>query len=310
MEKAMKLVPYFAGIVMASIFGLTFIFTKRALETLTPMVLLAYRFSIAAIIMTILNFFKIINLDYKDKPIKGVIALSIFYPAISFVFETIAVQYTTTSQAGIMVSLMPICVMLLGIAFLKERPTSMQKLFVFSSVVGVIITVIFSHNDEFANSIGIIFLIISVFSGSIQNVLSRKYSKHFTTVEITFAMVWIGAIFFTLISIIQGVLNNNLYESFILSMKSTNSLVSVLYLSILASVIAFFAMNYMLSKLPAVNASVFTNLATIISILAGIIIEKENFYWYQILGGFFIILGVWGTNYYGIKEEVKDNLIV
>jgi drug/metabolite transporter (DMT)-like permease len=307
MEKSKNLFPYFAGIIMSSIFGLTFIFTKRALETLTPMVLLAYRFSIAATIMTILFVLKKIKLDYKNKPIKGVLSLSIFYPAISFIFETIAMQYTSTSQAGIMVSLSPIYAMILSIVFLKEMPTLKQRLFVFSSVVGVIITVIFSKNEGFGNSIGVIFLIISVFSGSVHNILSRKYSEYFTSVEITFSMVWVGAIFFSIISIIQGMLNHNINETFILSMKSMSTIVSVLYLSILASVIAFFAMNYMLSKLPAVNASVFTNLSTIIAIIAGVIIEKENLYWYQILGGFFIILGVWGTNYYGIKG-VKNNL--
>ena len=57
-------------------------------------------------------------------------------------------------------------------------------------------------------------------------------------------------------------------------------------------------MNYMLANLKAANASVFFNLATVISIIAGVVIMREHLYWYQIVGGVCIIVSVWGTNYY------------
>lgn len=293
-------VYYIAGIVMAFIFGHTFIFTKRALINMSPMVLLSYRFLIAAVVLTLLLLFKVVKLEYRGKKIKNLIFLSAFYPVISFAFETIGVQYTSTSQAGIMVSLMPIFVMVLSITFLKERPSNTQKLFILISVFGVIFTVAFSKNNQPGTLLGLTFLIISVISGAVYNILSRKCSNYFTPIEITFVMIWVGAIFFNIVSLAKGLMNNNLYDIYILPIKSTSSLVSILYLSVFASVIAFFAMNYMLSNLPAVNASVFTNLATIISIFAGVIIENETLCWHQIVGGMFIILGVWGTNYFHI----------
>jgi len=303
MDKKQVWLPYLAGIGMAGIFGLTFIFTKWGLEGLTPMVLLAYRFAIAALVLTVLYLLKIVKLNYKEKPIKGVIVLSIFYPVLSFTFETIGIQYTSSSQAGIMVSLMPIFVMILSIVFLKEKTNNIQKIFVFSSVFGVIITVWFSNAADKGSMHGLVLLIISIIAGSIYTILSRKYSKFLTSIEITFVMVWMGAIFFTSVSFVQGIMNNNLYEIFIDPLKMKSVLITIVYLSVFASVIAFFAMNYMLSKLPAVNASVFTNLATIIAILAGVLIGKENLYLYQIIGGLFIILGVWGTNYFEIRND-------
>lgn len=310
MEYGNKWKAYSAGIAMSVIFGLTFLFTKEGLRNLSPMVLLAYRFTTAAVVLTILLILKIVKVNYAGKPIKGVIALSVFYPGISFIFETIGMKYISISQAGIMVSLMPIFVMVLGIVILKEMPARMQKIFIAASISGVIITVIFARGSgEESNFIGIILLLVSTMSGSINNVLSRKYSRYFSATEITFAMLWIGALFFSLISLAQGLINRNLYKTFIAPLHSMGSIISVLYLGIFASVIAFFAMNYMLANLPAVNASVFSNLATVISILAGVVIAHESLYWYQIAGGALIISGVVGTNFFNNgKTDSKDGV--
>lgn len=301
---------YLSGLCMAIIFGLTFLFTKKALINIAPMVLLAYRFGTATIILSILLIFKIIKVNYKNKPIKGLVILSIFYPVISFVFETQGIKYVSISHAGIMVSLMPIFVMILGIIILKEIPNNKQKIFIGTSIIGVIFTMIFAKSTgENNNFIGTILLLVCVVSGSINNVLSRKYSKIFTPIEITYVMLIISSIFFASASLIQGILKGNMYNIIIAPLFETDSIIAILYLGIFASVIAFFAMNYMLANLQAVNVSIFNNLATLISILSGVIIAHESLYWYQIIGGVLIITSVIGINYLDIKQkkEIKAN---
>ncbi len=294
-----KLSPYLAGIVMCLIFGLSFLFSKQGLADLTPMILLSYRFGIAALILTILLLFGLIKVDFKGKPIKGVLLLSVFYPVMAFIFEANGLRFTTTSQAGIMVSLMPIFVSLLGVVILKEKPAAVQWGFILSSVIGVLITVVFAKSSgEEGSFFGILLLLISITGGSTQNVLSRKYSKYFTSVEITFVMIWLGAIVFNVIAVVQGLVRGNLTEMYQAPFRSASAMQAVVYLGALASVVAFFCMNYMLSKMKAANAAVFDNLATVISILAGVLWLHEALHWYQILGGVFIIAGVWGTNYY------------
>ena len=289
---------YISGILMAIIFGLSFVFIKEGLKSLTPMVLLAYRFFTAAIIISILLVLKIIKVDYSGKPIKGILLLSIFYPVIAFFFETFGIKYVTVSQAGIMVSLMPVYLVILGVIILKEIPTNIQKICIGISVLGVIVTVIFARDIEGSSALfGIICLLISTISGSINNILSRKYSIYFTPVEITFAMIWIGALFFLFVAIIQGLINQNIFDTFVRPMLNSNSLISIIYLGFFTSIIAFFAMNYMLSKLPAVNSAAFINITTLISILAGVIIMHDAVHWYQIVGGILIISGGIGTNY-------------
>jgi len=221
-------------------------------------------------------------------------------------FETIGLQYVTSSQAGIMVSMMPIFVTLLGVIILKEKPAKMQVLFIILSVTGVIITVVFARSQgDDGTFYGIILMLISIVGGSINNVLSRKYSKYFTTIEITYAMIWIGAIVFTAITMVQSLFDSSVLWAYARAFGSPKMVLVILELSVGTSVIAFFCMNYMLSRLRAVNAAVFINLATVISIAAGVLVVGEHLYWYQVAGGILIILSVWGTSYYESKGTEK-----
>lgn len=78
----------------------------------------------------------------------------------------------------------------------------------------------------------------------------------------------------------------------------------------MASVVAFFMVNYTLAKLEASQSAVFANISTIISIIAGVVFLKENIYWFHFIGGFMIITGVWGTNYFGNKETKTETIII
>jgi len=307
MKKIEGYLPYLAGIAISIIFGLSFLFTKQGLEDFSTMVLLSYRFGIAAVIICFLLIMGIIKVNFKGKPLKGIFLLVLFHPAVYFTMEAIGIKYTSSSEAGIMIALIPIVVMVLAMIFLKERPSIIQKFFILISVLGVILIIIMSGSLKLqGHFMGTIALITAVFAGSIFSVLSRKLSKNFTSIEITFVMIVFGAIFFNSIALTKGLLDNNLYSQYITPMTSVNGVVAVLYLGIISSILAFFMQNYMLSKLQATNTSVFTNLTTIISIAAGTLIRHEAFYWYQLAGGILIILGVWGTNFFSAKPEKSD----
>lgn len=302
--KEMRVLPYVAGIVMAVFFGLSFLITQQGLAEIPPMVLMSFRFAVAAIFMTVLRAFHVIHIDYKNKPVKGVIILSVFYPGIAFFFETISLQYVSSSQAGILVSIMPIFVTLFGIGILKEKPMRIQVFFIIVSVTGVFITVVFAKSSGNQGTFfGIILMLISVLGGAVNNVLSRKYSRYFSSVEITYTMICLGAVIFTCITMIQVIFDRAVMKAYLVPFKSAKMMFVILELSIGTSVVAFFCMNYMLSKLRAVNAAVFINLATVISIAAGVLIVKEHLHWYQVVGGIFIILSVWGTSYYENRQK-------
>jgi drug/metabolite transporter (DMT)-like permease len=79
---------------------------------------------------------------------------------------------------------------------------------------------------------------------------------------------------------------------------------SLLYLGVVASVVGFFLVNYNLKHIPAHVSSIFANVATITSIIAGLIFLNETLYWYHFVGSAFIMIGVYGV----VKSRQKKSI--
>ncbi|MTI47026.1 DMT family transporter [Sporosalibacterium faouarense] len=300
-----KIMPYIAGVIYSTIFGFSFMFTKKTLDFLTPFHLLGFRFAFAAIMLTILQLIGVIKINFKGKKLHLLMLLAFFQPVTYFICETIGINMTSSSEAGMMIALIPVFVTILATVFLKETPTLRQLIFILVSVAGVVfINLMKGSTDVSGNINGIFVLLGAIVSAGFFNILSRKSSFQFKPVEITFVMMWIGTIVFNSIAIIQHIGNNNL-RNYLQPLTNTSVITAILYLGILSSVIAFFMVNYMLSKIEASKSAVFANLTTIVSIFAGVVILKEDFYWFHFVGGGMILLGVWGTNYYGRMRKGK-----
>lgn len=62
--------------------------------------------------------------------------------------------------------------------------------------------------------------------------------------------------------------------------------------------------------------SVFSNLATLITIIAGVIFLHESIHYYHVVGAMIILVGVIGTNYFGsnrskhISKTIADPLMI
>jgi len=293
-----KIIPYFTALVTNIIFGLSFLFTKKALMVSNPITLVSFRFLLAFIVMSLLIVFKVIKVNYKNKPMKWLIVLAIIEPIIYFIFETYGLQRTSSSLGGLMIALIPIVVTILAIYFLNEKPSRKQVLSIILSVSGVVLIILMDGSKNSGNSIlGVLFLSVAVFSAAFFNIIARKISKHFTAIEVTYFMMFLGAIFFNIVSVSNHILNGSL-SNYFEPLKSSSFVLSILYLGILSSIVAYFLANFTLSKMEASKSAVFANISTIVSILAGVIFLKENFHLYHTIGSAMILMGVWGTNYY------------
>ncbi len=131
-----------SGIGVSTIFGLSFLFTSNALKNISPFQLMAYRFLIAAILLQILRTLRIIKVNLKGKNIKPLLLLSLVQPGLYFIFETYGLKFATSSEAGLMISLIPIMVTVMAYFFIGEKSTPLQIGFIALSVGGVILIVL------------------------------------------------------------------------------------------------------------------------------------------------------------------------
>ncbi len=297
MNEKINVLPILSGILTSSIFGLSFLFSKKALNIVEPFTLLSFRFLVAFLIMSILILFGGIKINYKDKNIKSLLVLGLTQPIIYFMFETFGIKYSSSSQAGLMIALIPIFVTILSSYILKETPSKRQLSFIFLSVSGVVFIVLMNGSSSSGSLLGVFLLLGAVLSAAVFNILSRKFSKKFSPMELTYAMMAMGALFFNFISVYNHIRTNTLTQYFS-PLKNRDFLISIAYLGILSSIIAFFLINFTLSRIEASKSAIFANLSTIVSIVAGVVILHERFKLYHLIGSIFILVGVFGTNYF------------
>ena len=291
----MKHHVHIAGVIYATIFGFTFMFSKVALTYVIPIGLIAYRFLIAILVLEILRWFKVIHIRFEKKHFKHLFLVALFQPILYFLFETFGIKLTTSGEAGMMIALIPIFVTILSSIILKEAPKKIQIFFILLSVSGVLfIQVMKSSSGLEVNLWGLLLLLGAVISAALFNIASRNASKTLKPYEITYFMMLGGAIVFNTMYLIQLAFESRITD-YVMNLSHIELLVPILYLGVIASIGGFFLVNFALSKIPAHVSSIYANLSTIVAIIAGAWLLQEKLYYYHFIGALMIIIGVYGT---------------
>ncbi|EGW37342.1 DMT family transporter [Desulfosporosinus sp. OT] len=291
--------PIFAGIGMAIIWGFSFLFTKETLDHTFPLQLLGFRFGVAALFLTLLKLTGVVRIKLKGKPISSLLLLALFQPGLYFIGETWGVKWTSASEAGMVIALVPVAIASMASIFLKEKLNVKQIISISASVFGVLLIVSAQGKPQFGEHLwGILALLLAVLAAGAYSILARHSSKRFTPLEITFIMMWAGTVIFNVLGVGQSV-GEGSFLTYLSPLQLPSVLWAILYLGALSSVLAFFLSNYMFAKLPVSQTAPILNLITVVSVFSGVFFRGEPFGWIQALGITLIVLGVWGTNTFG-----------
>lgn len=296
-------IVYLAAVSYAIVIGLSFLFTKLALNVTDPIDILAHRFTVSFVAVSIPVFFKWVKVDYNRARIIKILPLAVVYPMLFFGFQTFGLQHATSSEAGILLASAPVFTLILATYFLKEKSTLLQKISVILSVSGVIYISIMKGSTLDINNIkGIILLLLSALCMAGYSVMARKLTREFTTIELSFIMIILSFVSFNALAIGRHLINETL-ASYFIPFTNITFIISIVYLGVLSTLGTSLLTNYILSKMEASKMSVFANLGTVISIVAGVVFLNENIYYYHIIGSILIVGGVLGTNFLGTKNS-------
>ncbi|MBT2289641.1 DMT family transporter [Paenibacillus albidus] len=294
---------YIFAVLNAAIIGFSFLFTKMALEFSGPLDTLTFRFAASFLVMSVPVAFGWVKLRYRGKPLYKVLLLATMYPLGFFTLQVFGLQHATSAEGGILYSFTPVVTMIIAAIFLKEATTLLQKLSIFLSVFGVVFIFIMKGSSiDLSNMAGILMLFLTCVAFAGYSVLARSLSKQFSPAEISYLMMAIGFIVFLAISLINHTAAGTL-GNFFTPLASGTFVISALYLGVISSLVTTLMSTYILSKIEASKMSVFTNLATIVSIAAGALFLGEEVTVYHLIGSVLIIAGVLGANLFGRKKE-------
>ena len=278
-----------------NLYGLSYIFTKKATEVSSPFALLGWRFLIAAILMTLCALTGLIRLKLKGKNLKPLLLVAIFSPVIYFIGETIGINNTTASESGVFLACIPVASLVASALILKKKPARIQVIGVLITLVGVLVTVFAAGASSSFSASGYAFLLIAVISYALYCVFVEK-ATDFSGAEVTYVMLIAGAIVFVLLALAEALCTSDIEALVMLPVKNVDFLMAIMYQGVGCSILAFFLSNVAISKIGVNRTSSFIGVATVVSIIAGALMLKESLSIVQVVGAVIIIAGVYTAN--------------
>lgn len=293
-RKESGLKVYGSAALFSLIVGFSFIGVKTCVSLATPLETLTFRFNFAFLATVIVVLIGLVKIDLRNKPKKNLALTAGLYLGF-MVLQTIGLVFSTSIESGIIFAIIPILAKVIASVFLKESTSWKQNIFVGMSVAAVITMFVLGATDISVNVVGLIILILSSVSMACSNVMMRYVRGVYKPFEITFFITGGGCILFNLATIVLGIKNGTLGDYFE-PLSHMNFVLATAYLGIPSTLISALIMAYILAHMEAVKATIFGNLSTAISIVAGVIVLREPLESYHILCTLLIIVGVIGLS--------------
>lgn len=215
----------------------------------------------------------------------------------------IALNYTTSINASLVNSMTPIIIYILSFFILKEHLNRNQMIGTMISIVGVFFIISkgsLANLLAFSFNLGDIVMIGAVVCWSIYSIFVKQYAGKLPSYSTFFVTIVLGIMMlfpFLLIEIADEKTE---------IIWSTSSILSVLYVGIFASIVAFISWNTAVAEIGANKAGIFLNLIPVFATVFAILFIGESLAWFQITGGAFVIIGVYLSTRRPSKSLVNE----
>jgi drug/metabolite transporter (DMT)-like permease len=271
------------GVIVAFIWGMTFLSIKVALREFGPMSLSLFRFVIASVllagIMTVSHTH--FAIAWRDVPL---LALSSFVGVtLYFFFENNGILRLTASESSLIIGVIPVVTLIAEILFLHTRPGRLVVLGIVLSFAGVALIVLRSESAS-VSPLGYLYMAGAALSWVVYGFATQPLSGRYPMLAITFWQMVIGAI---------GCIPFAVAEKQVWAGLSAAALFNAAYLGIFGSAIGYWLYVIVLEHLGPGRSSVFINLIPVVSVAASFVILGERLSALQIIGGIIAISGVY-----------------
>lgn len=298
----MKRIPPHALLILATIlWGGNFVIGRAVASDIPPLILSFFRWVVAFIVFLPIVW-PYLKKDWPKirKNFGIVIILSVTGVATFNTLVYLALHYTTSINASLMNATTPIVIYLLSYFFIKEKLTSKQMIGALLSLIGVLF-IISRGSLELLTTLsfnfGDMLMLIAVLSWSIYSLLTKQYSDQLPVNTTFFVTIVIGILFLTPFFIYEWIMMHDAIQWHV------GSISAILYIGILASIVAFLCWNSGVVKLGASKAGIFLNFIPLFSALFAVLFIGEKLQISQVIGAIFVISGVFLSSK---KQKIKS----
>jgi RarD protein len=266
--------------------GASFVATKSLLDSLSPLGIIYIRLILGIAAALSIALYRKRSFSLKRKDLKGIFILAIISTTHLWIQVT-GMQYTSASNTGWIIGIVPVIMAIMGFLIYKERMTLMQFVGAFLAFSGLIVLI--SKGDlgsiNFISNYGDLLVLGSAFTWSIYSFYGRKVTLDYPP---SLTILYLFITMFVLLTPVT--ISSDL-------LKSVNSLSaidwsSLIFLGIFCSGIAYVLWAESMKELPANRVGAFLYLEPFVTVFTAWILLNEEITLLMLGSGIVIIVGV------------------
>ena len=286
---SLKLLANAGALAVMMAWGTSFLSSKVLMVDggFTPVEVFIYRFIFAYLILLALTFKRIRANNLKDELL--LLACGLCAGSIYFVSENYALEFTTTGNVSLLVSISPIFTTLLMVIIYKYKP---KPNVIAGSVIafGGVACIIFSSGENFEiNPKGDIIALCASLSWAIYSIVMKRLTPIYSSLFITRKLFFYGLLTgFPLLLIQEQPLHLNL----LFDLSQPRYLLNFLFLGFLCSACAYLIWNMAMDILGSIKANNYLYVQPIVTMVAAYFILGEEVFPMGYIGCALIIGGI------------------
>lgn len=282
---------WFLLLVIAVTWGSSFILIKKSLLIFSPFEIGAFRVGVSGLIMGYLGWPALRKMGKK----------ALFWTALTGFFGNFLPMYlfpiaqtrVSSSLAGILDSLVPVFVLILGFLFFGIRSKALQYLGAIIGFAGAALLMYFSETSSEESKLGYALLVVlATACYAMAGLIIKEKLSHIPSVQLSGAVFGIWMPPSLAILAFSGFFNHTFTDA-----ETLEALGFLGILTVMGTAIAMILYYKLIQKTSAVFASTVTYLLPLVAVVWGLL-DGERFSLWYVIGGLLILWGI-----YLIKEK-------
>ena len=289
-------------LILCCIWGSTWLFIKLGLEDLPPLTFAGIRFVIACSILLVIIRIRGLQLprsssDLKLLALTGFLSFTVNYGTIFW-----GEQYIPSGLAAVLQATIPAFGLVIAHFYLPGERMTWAKLFgVALGVIGV--AVVFSNQLAIAGGkalAGSVAVVVGSAVVAYSNVLVKARGN-----KLDPAILAAGQMFFGLIPLLM--LGISLEENPLKFHWTVRAVLSLFYLAIVGSVIAFLLYYWLVQNMDVTKSMLIALVTPVVAVIVGMIVLREELNWRTIVGGAMIMSGI---GFIVLQKRRKERVVL
>lgn len=266
--------------------GASFVATKILLDSLTPLGIIYIRLILGIVAALLIALFRKRSFSLEKKDIKGIFILAIISTTHLWIQVT-GMQYTSASNTGWIIGIVPVIMAIMGFLIYKERMTLMQftgALIAFSGLL-----VLISKGDiksiNFISNYGDLLVLGSAFTWSVYSFYGRKVTLDYPP---SLTILYLFITMFVLLTPVT--ISSHFFKS--INLLSAIDWSALIFLGIFCSGVAYVLWAESMKELPANRVGAFLYLEPFVTVFTAWLLLNEEITLLMLTSGIVIIIGV------------------